>query len=60
TVTHLEVKFTCASSDPPPTQHEVSTSSRCVTVHVPSDAETILVKDLDGPSPDKTAIVQSA
>lgn len=59
TSTRLRVTFTSSTGDPPGAEYEVDEANNCVKVTVPSDAETILVEDLDGPSPDQSAIVEN-
>ena len=49
----LAVSFDDGTSE----NHEATPTSPCFTIQVPSDAETILVEDLYGPSPDKGGII---
>lgn len=56
TSTTLRVTFDDGSS----TDYEVTTDSPCITIGVPGTATSILVEDLDGPSPDKAAPVKPA
>lgn len=57
--TTLEVTFTTASGSLLVSSHEVTAGGNCFKLGVPADAETILVHDEDGPSPDKAAIVET-
>ena len=53
--THLKVTFT-----PPvvsPATYVVTPDAPCVTVTVPRGAVSILVEDIDGPSPDKGGVI---
>jgi len=59
TSTRLRITFTLASGGSTSSEEEVSTSDKCCKVDVPADAETILVEDLDGPSPDKASSVEN-
>jgi hypothetical protein len=54
TSTQLQVTY---SPNGPTTTYTVTTSSPCVDVPVPLDATSILVEDLVGNSPDKSATV---
>jgi hypothetical protein len=56
TQTTLEVSFDGTVISSP----EVTPANPCVTIQVPSDAENILVDDLDGPSPDRGDVVEPA
>ena len=49
----LRVTFTPGGS----TEYPVKVDDPCVTVFVPENATSILVEDLDGPSPNKDAPV---
>lgn len=54
------LKVTFKPQTEAPTEHTVTPGDNCVTVQVPAGAESILVEDLDGPSPDKGAIVEGS
>lgn len=42
-----------------PSEHTLTPEANCVSIYVPQDAETIVVEDLDGPSPDRSEVIET-
>ena len=53
--THLKVTFTPGVVSP--ATYVVTPEDPCVVVTVPDGAITMLIQDIDGPSPDKSAVI---